>query len=107
MREDTKLNEIREAMRAGDWDQALKLAAKFRRLGEHEDAIRQSAAALASPRIYEAMGHDIEALRSAGVAALKARFSKSWEEVQPARDKHAEKQKGNDQDAQGDVCGGT
>lgn len=81
MRDDTKLARVRAAMVTGDWDAALKAAAKFQRLGEHEEAIRRAANAVNNPRFYEQLGHDVDALRAAGVQALKVRFDKSWKEV--------------------------
>lgn len=81
MREDTKLARIRRAMRADDWDTALKAAAKFQRLGEHEEAIRRAANAVSNPGFYEQLGHDVCALRAVGIEALKARFYKSWNDV--------------------------
>jgi len=81
MRKDTKLARIREAMSLGDWDSALRLAAKFQRLGEHADAIRRAADSLANPVFYEELGYDLEQLRAEGIDALKARYSASWSRV--------------------------
>lgn len=81
MRDDTKLASNRGAMAAGDWDAALKAAAKFQRLGEHDKAIRRAASAVGNPGFYEQLGHDVEALRDAGIEAMKQRFDKSWKEV--------------------------
>ncbi len=85
MREDTKLARIREAMRTESWDEALKLASRFQRLGEHSEAIQRAANAIASPETYKSLGYDLTKIRDEGVAALKARYSKSWEEAQPPR----------------------
>jgi len=68
-------------MVAGDWDTALKVSAKFQRLGEHEETIRRAASAVNNPRFYEQLGHDVSALRAAGIEALKLRFDKSWREA--------------------------
>ena len=82
MREDSKLARIRQAMREGNWDEALRLAARFRRLGEQTEAIRRAANALTSPEVYEELGYDLARVRAEGIAALKERYSKSWEEAQ-------------------------
>lgn len=82
MREDTKLAKIRQAMRDGDWHLALRLAARYRRLGEHKEAIKRAADALNRPSFYEQLGYDLKQLEAEGIAALKARYSKSWEESQ-------------------------
>ena len=87
MRDDTKLARVRKAMRDGDWDTALRLAARFQRLGEHAQAIRRAADAIAHPSIYQQIGLDLEQLKNDGIAALKERFSKSWEEAQDPKSK--------------------
>jgi hypothetical protein len=69
-------------MREENWDEALKLAARFQRLGEHAEAIQRAAKALLSPTIYEELGYDLARLKAEGIAALKERYSKSWEEAQ-------------------------
>jgi hypothetical protein len=82
MREDTKLAKVRQAMRDGDWRQALKLAARFRRLGEHREAIQRAANAISNPSFYEELGYDLKEIEAEGIAALKKYYSKSWQEVQ-------------------------
>ncbi len=81
MRDDTKLARIRQAMRDESWDDALKLAARFQRLGEHAEAIQRAAKAINSPHIYEELGYDHTRIKEEGIAALKNRYNKSWEEV--------------------------
>ncbi|MBO6623821.1 MAG: hypothetical protein JJ938_03005 [Roseicyclus sp.] len=81
METDTKLAAVREAMRTGDWDLALKLASRFDRLGEHKEAIERAAAALANPQFYSQIGRDVSELRASGITALKMRFDKSWDAV--------------------------
>ena len=83
---DTKLAEIRSAMACGDWDLAIRLAAKYRSLGRHGEAIRRAKDDLNSPALYEQLGHDREAVRDQGIAALKDRFSLSWKAVKDAED---------------------
>ena len=75
----TKLARVREAMSDGDWPLAIKLAAKFQSLGDQEEAIRRAKDALNNPEMYTQLGHDLEAVLQAGIAALKTRFSRSWE----------------------------
>ena len=82
MREDTKLAKIREAMRDERWDDALRLAARFQRLGEHAAAIKRATNAIANPALYEELGYDLARVRADGIAALKERYSKSWESAQ-------------------------
>ena len=90
MREDTKLARIRQTMRDGDWDEALKLAARFQRLGEHAQAIRRAANALINPTFYEQLGYDLARLRAEGIAAMKERYSTSWAEVRDRESDSAE-----------------
>ncbi len=61
-------------MRAGSWELALRIAARFPRLGEHEAAIRRGHEAYTNPRFYGQLGYDPEALKEAGKQALIARY---------------------------------
>jgi hypothetical protein len=79
MREDTKLSQIRKAMAADDWETAFRLAARFQRLGEHAVAIRRAADASLRADFYRQLGYDVDQVRAEGIAALKQRFSKSWQ----------------------------
>jgi hypothetical protein len=81
MREGTKLAQIRGAMAANDWDLALRLAARFQRLGDQAVAIRRAADILLRPNFYRQLGYDPEQVRAEGIAALKERFSKSWKQA--------------------------
>jgi hypothetical protein len=87
MRDDTKLARIREAMRIGDWDTALKIASRFQRLDDKETAIKRAANAVNNPSFYQQLGHDLGKLKAEGVAALKERFGKSWSAVQDDKKK--------------------
>lgn len=71
----TKLDQIREAAAAGDWPTALRIAARFPRLGEHKRAIVAAHEALAHPGFYSQLGKDPAALVEAGKAALRVRYS--------------------------------
>jgi hypothetical protein len=81
LREDTKLAKIREAMRDDDWDTALRLASRFQRLGDHATAIRRAADMTVRPEFYRQLGYDVEAVKAAGIAAIKERFNLSWREA--------------------------
>src|SRR5262245_22922149 len=81
MREDTKLARIREAMRAGNWDEAVTIASRFQRLGEEAEVISRAANAIKNPDIYKELGYDPAELKEQGIAALKRRYSKSWDEI--------------------------
>jgi hypothetical protein len=81
MREDTKLAQIRSAMAADDWDTALRLAARFQRLGDQAVAIRRAADIRLRPNFYRQLGYDVDQVRADGIAALKERFSKSWKQA--------------------------
>ena len=78
MRDDTKLARIREAMANAEWELALKLAAKFQRLGPQREAIKRAAEAISHPDLYEQLGYDLTQLREQGIRALKERYSNSW-----------------------------
>lgn len=71
---DTKIAALRAAWGAGDRTAALRLAAKFKRLGEHADAIRRGWDAMARPAFYRQIKRDPDTLVAAGVAAVAARY---------------------------------
>jgi hypothetical protein len=74
---------VREAMGAGDWDAALRLAGRFQNLGKYAGAIKSARDAINHPAFYVQLGKDVEDLRAQGIQALKERFSKSWEASKP------------------------
>lgn len=86
MRNDSKLQQIRDAMQADDWDEALKIANRFTRLGEFKEAIQLAAESASNPEFYKGLGYDLHQLKEAGIAAIKTRFNKSWEESQKKKD---------------------
>lgn len=71
---DTKLAKLKALWAAGDKAVALKLAAKFPRLGEFDAIIRRGHAALTRPDFYRELGHDVDALVAAAYAALAERY---------------------------------
>ena len=70
-----KIDQLIAAMRGGDYRAALRVAARFPRLGEHRDAIVRGWQALQTPEFYREIGRDPEALVASGVAALQERYS--------------------------------
>lgn len=92
----SKLARIRKAMAADDWELAIRLAAKFPSLGEQAADLRRANDAMNNPQLYRQLGHDLQEIREKGVAALKVRFSKSWQSVErfDKRDSMRSNQKG-------------
>jgi hypothetical protein len=78
----SKLAKIRAAMAAGDWDTAIKLAARFDSLGAHGTAITRGKEAMSNPEFYRQLGHDLLKIRQEAIEALKAKYSLSWAEAQ-------------------------
>lgn len=72
---ETKLSKVRAAYTAGDYQLALRIAAKFQNLGPHRDAILKAHESYAQGAFYAQLGYDLPALRSAGIAALQQRYS--------------------------------
>lgn len=70
----TKISVLREHMAAGQWQQAISLASRFPRLGEHRNAILDAQGAYTNPRFLVQLGKDPEQLIAGGRAALLARF---------------------------------
>lgn len=61
-------------MAAGNWREAMRIAARFPDLGAHRAAILDAHQAFVNPRWARGMGHDPAALIEAGKAALIARY---------------------------------
>ena len=72
----TKIRQLRAAMRSGHWEVALRIAARFARLGEHKAAIVRAHEAYTHPRLYRQLGYDIERLKAEGRRALIERYGK-------------------------------
>lgn len=70
-----KIDRLVQMMRSNAWEEAVKFAAKFPRLGEHRNAILTASSALLSPAFYTSMGKDVDALVRAGIAALQERYA--------------------------------
>ena len=70
----TKLSAVTAALDAGDFQRAIALAAKFPRLGAERNAILDAHGAYTNPRFAAQLGKDIEALKLAGIAALRAKY---------------------------------
>ena len=72
---ETKLSKLKAAAAAGDWRQALRIAARFPELGDHKAAIKRGHEAYENGRFYQQIGRDPEALIADGIAALKDRYN--------------------------------
>ena len=74
----SKVAQLKAAMGAGDWALALRIAARFPRLGKHKAAIvlGHEASTNAGQRLYRQLGHDPEVLKAAGKQALLERFGR-------------------------------
>jgi len=70
----TKLEQLRNFMRAGDHRRALKLAAGWSRLGDARDAIQKGWAALSNPEFYREIGQDPDNLVQRGIDAIRAKY---------------------------------
>lgn len=70
----TKLSKLKAAAEAGDWHEALRIAARFQELGDHEKAILRAHQATWNPAWSRQLGRDPDADIAAGIAALKARY---------------------------------
>ena len=66
---------VRAALATGDTTGALRIAAKFPRLGDHEAAIQRAWMAVKSPDFCRQIGKDPAALIEAGNIALVERFA--------------------------------
>lgn len=71
----TKLLTLQIYMQTGQWEKAIKYAAKFPQLGTDRDAILTASSVLLSPSFYLNIGQDPQILIDKGISALKHRFS--------------------------------
>jgi len=69
-----KIDTLKALMASGEWEKAIKFAARFPRLGAERDAILSASSALLSPGLYRGMGRDVGAMVDAGRAALMSRY---------------------------------
>ena len=73
---ETKLSAVQAAMQSDNWQLAIRLAARFPRLGEHRNAILDAHGAYTNPRFAAQLGRDVEALKTLGRNALVARYTR-------------------------------
>lgn len=69
-----KIDTLLALMRNEQWEDALRFAAKFPRLGAEKLAITRAKDCLNNPRFYVELGIDIPAAIEAGKSALIARY---------------------------------
>jgi len=72
---DSKLARLKEAFAAGDTVGALRIAAKFPRLGDDAGPITRAWAAYSNPDFYRQIGQDPDALILAGADALRSKYN--------------------------------
>ena len=70
----SSLEVVREAMAAGDWHRALRVASRMSSLGAEKDAIRRAWEALQRPDFQRSIGRDPDVAVEEGKAALRRRF---------------------------------
>ena len=71
---ETKLNQLKTAYFAGDFNKAIRIAAKFPDLGAQRNAILDAHLAITNPRWMLGLGKDIEQSIDAGIKALALRY---------------------------------
>lgn len=71
-----KIDTLRRMMESGEWNDAIKFAAKFPRLGNERDDILLARDCINNPRFYVQLGKDIDVCIEAGKAALIKKYNK-------------------------------
>lgn len=71
---ETKISKLKAAAANSDWHLALRIAAKFPRLGEHQAAIKRAHECVSNPAFYRQLGRCPDECINAGIAALRARY---------------------------------
>ena len=69
-----KLDTLKTAAAAGDWQTAFSIAARFPRMGAHRNAILDAHSAYTNPRFLVQIGRDVNACIDAGKLALIAAY---------------------------------
>jgi hypothetical protein len=85
----TKLAAVRDAMAAGDWESAIRLTARLRSLGKFQKEIDRANEFLNNPKFFEQLGYEHAKVMDAAIAALKEKYSKSWEKIQEENEERA------------------
>ena len=74
----TKIGDLKAAAAAGDWESAIRIAAKFPRLGSYRSAILDGHLALTNPRFLSEIGKNpndcIEAAKKALILAYRLEY---------------------------------
>ena len=70
----TKLDTLKAAAAAGDWQRAVAIAARFPRLGAHRNGVLDAHSAYTNPRFLVQVGRDVDACIAAGKSALIAAY---------------------------------
>ena len=71
---ETKLSQLKQQAANGDWNAALRIAAKFPRLGKEAAVIKRAYESLSNPSFYTQIGYDVQKLQADGISALKAKY---------------------------------
>jgi hypothetical protein len=71
---ETKLQTLKNHWRSGDAFGALRIAAKFPRLGAERDAITKAWAAIQNPCFYRQIGKDPQQLIEDGFNAMRSKW---------------------------------
>lgn len=71
----TKISALRDAWARGDRLAALRIAARFPRLGDDKAAITRGHDALVHPDFHRQLGRDPDALVSDALESLRRRYS--------------------------------
>jgi hypothetical protein len=72
---ETKISQLRSMWTQGDHLGALRMAAKFPRLGAEKEAITRGWEASRNPAFYRQLGRDPETLIHDGLEALVAKYA--------------------------------
>ncbi len=70
-----KIDVLTAHMKNNEWKEALRMAARFPRLGSHKKDIQRGYEALVHPEFYSQLGRDIDGTIAAGITALKDRYT--------------------------------
>ena len=71
----TKLQTLKDAANAGNWQKAIAIAARFPQLGIYRNVILDAHGAYTNPRFLAQLGRDVEKCKETGKLALTVAYN--------------------------------
>ena len=73
----TKVSQLMDMIKAGDWISAIKFAGKFSVLGDEKANIQRAREAILRPELYKQIGKNPDILIEKGKEAIQRRYARA------------------------------